>query len=81
MTFSQTLISAHHNSGIIKKVDKDFSRKLEFKDIKFLVKIRDIRKIERNNAISISVFCYENKERYPIYVSKNALKKNMVIYY
>ena len=37
---------------------------------KFPVKIKDIYKIEKNNSISISVFGYENKVKYPIYVSK-----------
>ena len=52
------------------KTEKDFAKKLDFKDIKFSVKIRDIHKTERKNSISISVFGYENKEKHPIYVSK-----------
>ena len=32
--------------------------------MKFLVKIRDIHKIEKKNSIGISVFGYENKEKY-----------------
>ena len=35
----------------------------------------------KKEAISISVFGYKNKKKYPIYVSKNILKKNMFIYY
>ena len=57
------------------KADKDFEAKLNFKGTKFSVKIRDIHKIE---IISISAFGYENKKKYPIYVSKNALKKNTI---
>ena len=53
----------------ITKTDKDFAKKLDFKDIKFPVKTRDIHKIEKNNSIGISVFGYENKVKYPIYVS------------
>ena len=44
---------------IIKKIiktDNDFAKKLDFKDIKFPVKVRDIHKIEKNNSIGISVF-------------------------
>ena len=33
------------------------------------------------NSIAISVFGHENKEKYSIYVSKNALKKDMLVYY
>ena len=40
-----------------------------------LVKIRDIHKIKKNNSIDISVFGYENMEKYPIYVSKKCCKK------
>ena len=35
----------------------------------------------KKEAISISVFGYKNKKKYPIYVSKNIVKKNMFIYY
>ena len=45
------------------KVDKDFARELDFKDIKFPVKIRDIHKIEKTNSITISSFGYEKKEK------------------
>ena len=45
------------------KVDKDFARELDFKDIKFPVKIRDIHKIEKKNSITISSFGYEKKEK------------------
>ena len=52
-----------------------FLQKLDFKDIKFPVKIRDIHEIEKNNSTGISVFGYENKEKHSIYVSKNVVKK------
>ena len=32
----------------ITKIDKDFAEKLDFKDVKFPVKVRDIQKIEKN---------------------------------
>ena len=41
----------------------------------FSAKIRDIHKIENENSISISVFGYENKEKYAIYLSKKCCKK------
>ena len=52
-----------------------------FKDINFAVETRGIRKIEENNSVGISVFGYENKENYPIYVPKNAVKTSILIYY
>ena len=66
-----------HHPARIRKVDRMFERKLNFKYIKLPVKIGDIRKIEKKNCIGISVFGYENKEKYPIYVSRNTLKKHV----
>ena len=60
---------------------KILPKKFDFKDIKFPVKVRDIHKIEKKNSIGISVFGYKNKEKHPIYVLKNVLKKNLLIYY
>ena len=75
------LYSADHHPARITKADKNFTRALDFKDIRFPVKIRDIYKIEKTNSIETSVFGYENKEKYPIYVSKKYCEKNMLIYY
>ena len=66
---------ADHNPRRITKTDKDFAKRLDFKDIKFLVKIREIHKLEKNNSIDISVFGYENKEKYPICVSKKIMQR------
>ena len=60
------------------KVDKDFANKLDFKDIKFPVKIRDIHKIEKRNSMDIRVFGYETKEKYPIYVSRKCCEEKHV---
>ena len=57
----------------IRKIDKLFKDKSDFEDIKFPVKIKDIHKIEKNNYIDISVFGYDNKIKYLIYVSKKML--------
>ena len=39
--------------------------------------IRDMSQIGKKNSIAISVFGYENKEKY-LCIKKNAAKKNMV---
>ena len=44
MVYSQIL---NCNPRIITKADKDFAKKIDFKDIKSLVKVRDIHKIEK----------------------------------
>ena len=69
MVFRQT--PGDHNPRRITKGDKDFAKRLDFKYIKFPVKIRDVHKIEKKNSIIISIFGYENKEKYLIYVSKD----------
>ena len=61
---------ANCHSAKITKPDKYFAEKLDFKDTKSLVNVRDIHNIEKKNSIGISVFGYENKEKHPIYVSK-----------
>ena len=59
----------------IRKADKDFPKRLHFKDTEFPVKTRNPHKTEKKkSSISISVFGYENKEKYQ---SKNVVKKNV----
>ena len=64
---------ADHNPRRITKADNDFATRLDFKDIKFPVKTRDIHELEKKNSIGINGFGYENKVKYPIYVSKKML--------
>ena len=52
------------------KADKDFAKGFDFKDIKFPVNIRDIRKIEKSIEVAISIFGYESIDKHVISVSK-----------
>ena len=71
---------ADHHPARIRKAERLFGDKLDSEDIKFPIKIEDIHKIEKK--LSTLVFLgYENKVKYPIYVSKYDLKKNTLIYY
>ena len=54
----------------IKKVDKQYIEKLDYSGIEFPVATKQYNKIEKQNNININVFGYENKQPYPIYVSK-----------
>ena len=54
---------ADHHPARTRQVDKLYGGKLDFKDIKFPLKVRDIHKIEKKNSISISVFGYKNKKK------------------
>ena len=65
---------ADNNPTRITKPDRYFTVSVDFKEIKFQVKIRYIHIIEKKNSISNSIFCCENKVYYPIYVSKKFWK-------
>ena len=72
------LNSGDHNSRRITKVDKGYAKRLDFKDVKFPVEIRDTHKIEKNDSIGISAFGYENKEKHRTYVSKKCCEEKHV---
>ena len=69
----KNLNTTHRNPARIAKYDKDFGKNLDFKYIKFSVKVSDIQKIEKQNSIGISVFGSENNGEHPIHVSKKML--------
>ena len=54
----------------ITKAEKDFAKRLDFKDMNFPVKVINTPKVIKKNSVDISVFCSENKEKHSIYVSK-----------
>ena len=58
------------NPQRIKKSDKEYINKLDYSGIEFPVTIKQYNKIEKQNDININVFGYENKNPYPIFVSK-----------
>ena len=60
----------------IKRSDKAFLQSLDYQGIKFPVTIKQINKIEKQNSIKINVFGYEEKQKYPIYVSKEKLQNS-----
>ena len=78
MEYISYLNPADHNPTRITKANKDFAKKLDFKDITLPVKIRDIHKNRKKNSIGMSVFGYENKEKPPIYVSKKCCEEKCV---
>ena len=56
-----TCVHPEDHAARVRKVGRLFGDELDFEDMKFPVKIKDIHKIEKNNYIDISVFGYENK--------------------
>ena len=61
----------------IKKIDKSFVKQLNYDNIEFPVSIKQYNIIEIQNSININVFGYENKQTYPIYVSKETFENVM----
>ena len=65
------------NPQRIKKSDKEYIDKLDYSGIEFPVTIKQYNKIEKQNEININVFGYENKNPYPIHVSKEKYDRHM----
>ena len=61
----------------IKKTDKQYIEKLDYSGIEFPVTVKQINKIEKQNNICINVFGYEEKQPYPIYISKERFEDHM----
>ena len=55
------LNSADHNPRRITKVDKDFAKRLYFKDIKFQIKVRDIHKTEKRILLGLAFLVMKTK--------------------
>lgn len=51
--------------------------KLDYSGIEFPVRINQINEIEKHNEINVNVFGYEEKQPFPIYVSKEKNKNCM----
>lgn len=50
---------------------------MDYSGIEFPVTIQQINKIEKQNNININVFGYDDKQRYPRYVSKERNEDHM----
>ena len=61
----------------IKKTDKQHIEKLDYSGIEFPVNVKQYNKIERQNNININVFGYEEKQPYPIHISKEKFEDQM----
>ena len=61
----------------IKKCDKEFIENLDYKNIEFPVTVKQYNKIEKQNSININVFGYEERQPFPIYISKEKFTDHM----
>ena len=69
---------ADHHPAKITNRDKDFAKKLNFKDTKFPVKIRDVHKTEKRTPLALVPLVTKIIESM---YQKNFGKKNLLIYY
>jgi hypothetical protein len=66
----------------IKKADRKMVEKLNYEGIEFPVRIKDVKRIEKQNNIRISVFGHSgNKRFFPIYVSSKNYNDHMELWY
>ena len=75
------LHDADHNPARIRKVDKDFARELDFHNITFPVKIRDIHKIKKKKNPLALVFLVMKTKKNIQSMCQKILSKDMLIYY
>ena len=61
----------------IKKDDRQYIKNLDYQGIKFPVNVNQYNKVEKQNSIRINVFGYEEKQPFPIYVSKENFENQM----
>ena len=82
MVFSHRLNMTNLHPARITKAEKHFAKKLDFKDIRFPVKIRDIRKIKKKKIPLTLVFLtMKIKKNIQSMYQKNVARKSMFIYY
>jgi len=61
----------------VKIIDPEYVKYLDYSGVEFPVKINDFNKIEKQNNININVFGYENKQPFPIYISKEKFNDHL----
>ena len=77
MVSHQTFKPTRQGPSTYKKTDKQYIEKLDYSGIEFPVNVKQVNKIEKQNKINISVFGYEEKQPFPIYVSKEKFEDHM----
>ena len=65
------------NPKRITKTDKNFIKQLDYSNIEFPVTVKQINKIEKQNNIRINLFGYEEKQKFPIYISQEKFQDHM----
>ena len=64
------LFPQNKNPQRIKECDRRCVKDLDYTGIEFPVSINQYNRIEKQNSINVNVFGYEQRQPYPIYISK-----------
>ena len=83
LKWSQVLNPVNYNSKRITKPDKDFAKKIDFKDIEYPVKVIDIHKIKKKKKKRIPsalVFLVMKIRKNIQSMYQKNVEKNMLIY-
>ena len=59
--------------GRVKKFDKRKVDDLDYSGVDFPISVKHYNKVEKQNKIRINVFCYENRQPFAIYISKERI--------
>ena len=78
---ARCLNPADHHPARIKKANKDFTKRLDFKDIRFTIKTRDIHKIQKRIPSGLVFLVVKIRKKIQSIYQKNVMKKSMLIYY
>ena len=65
------------NPQRIKKEDKDMADRLDYNGTEFPISKKDYNKVEKKNGIRVNIFGYENKQPYPIHISKEDFEREL----
>ena len=75
MSIARYLNPENNNRARVKKADKDFNKKLDLKDIKLPVKIRDIHNIEKKISLALAFLATKIQKNIQSMYQKNVVKK------
>ena len=72
---------ADRNPARITKADKDFAKRLDFKGIKFPVKIKDIQKSKKRIPSALALLIMKISKNIQFMYQKKCYEENMLIYF
>ena len=75
LSIARYLNPENNNRARVKKADKDFNKKLDLKDIKLPVKIRDIHNIEKKISLALAFLATKIQKNIQSMYQKNVAKK------